>query len=102
MSFLRYKDRPAEGGASDQALAAAALAPLSASTVAFRSGKLLHAGHQDLPLPILYCADYQCVCYAILGALDLFSCCFSTSSSCMRAAQLECQKKSCRQSLGLT
>ena len=101
MSFLRYKDRPAEGGASDQALAAAALAPLSASTAAPRSGKLLHAGHQDLPLPTC-CADYHCMCYAILEALDQHSCCFSTSSSCMRAAQLECQKCSCRQSLGLT
>ena len=67
MTFLRYKDRPAEGGASDQALAAAALAPLSASTAAPRSGKLLHAGHHDRHLRNLTWARASLHAHAGLG-----------------------------------
>ena len=66
MIFLRHKDRPAEAGASDQALAAAALAPLSASTAAPRSGKLLHAGHQHLAQQSLRCADRHCMPMQVL------------------------------------
>ena len=65
LSFLRYRDRPAEAGASDQALAAAALAPLSASSAAPRSGKLHQAG-QDLPMPTLRCADRHCMPMQVL------------------------------------